>query len=361
MLYVLGITVRYINNESDSDGNTYMVQQEGPTSSFPKIKCLGAADPKDFFLPGFQGSYGDPSDGKNAKNFSKWGETLEDNSSYDNSDIEKIAVSFPFLTKTYQSMADKTKTVGGFKQSVKIAEFLKAIFDRLENLTGGLITLSAVPWKDKLPLTPDNQSPPFDITIMNKKMIQKPSVPKPFVFKTLAKKSITKAVSLSSEFDSDYILMATKANIEKGTSTGQYLLKDPHGGPYPVNPKEKPEEQEAIDDSTLLDMRNKMGDKGASPERITGYGDACRAYILQNSKKDPKLKEGRYGEIQYTLNLSVTIDGVWKIPYLAPIKIDRLPEIFNTKGVIFSIIGVNHEFDGKGGWETSLETVMRIP
>ena len=38
-------------------------------------------------------------------------------------------------------MADKSKTVGGFKQSVKIAEYLKEIFARLENLTGGLITL----------------------------------------------------------------------------------------------------------------------------------------------------------------------------------------------------------------------------
>lgn len=354
----IGTLIRYIKSKGDSDGNKYVVQKEGVTSSFPKIKCLGSADPKDFFLPGFQGSYGDPSDGDNAANFAKWGSNLESNSRYDKSDIAKIAVSFPFLTKTYESMADKTKTVGGFKQSVKIAEFLKEIFARLENLTGGLITLAAVPLKDNLPLQPDNQKPPFDITIMNKKMIKKPDGPIPHIFKTLAKDSITKAVSLSSEFDSDYVLMATKANIEKGTSNGHFLTKK-KGGPYPQNGDYKEPTEETSD--VVLDMRNKMGDKGASPERITAYGDACRAYVIQNSKKDAELAEGRYGEIQYTLNLSVTIDGIWKIPFLAPIKIDRMPKIFDTKGVVFSIIAVNHEFDGNGGWETSLETVMRIP
>ena len=111
-----------------------------------KIEGIGSADPKDFFLPGNQGSYGDPSDGKNSRNFSKWGTTIDGGfmrtiTGGMASPIENIAVSFPFLTKTYESMADKSKTVGGFKQSVKIAEYLKEIFARLENLTGGLITL----------------------------------------------------------------------------------------------------------------------------------------------------------------------------------------------------------------------------
>ena len=108
-------------------------------------------------------------------------------------------------------------------------------------------------------------------------------------------------------------------------------------------------------------MRNKIGDKGASPERLTGYGDACRAYIIREAKGDSKLAEGRYSEIQYTLNLSVSFDGVWGIPFLAPITVDRLPKVFKDAKAMFSVTAVNHEFDGKGGWETSLETVMRIP
>ena len=354
----IGTLVRYINSKGDDKGNTYKISTDEATSTWPQVKGLGSADPKDFFLPGNQGSYGDPSDGKNAANFSEWGDNLWYGATYDDEYIGAIAVSFPFLTKTYQGMADKTKTVGGFKQSVKIAEFLKEIFARLENLTGGLVTLAAVPMKDGKNLQPDNQKPPFDITIMNKKMIA-PQPPEPYPFNVLAKDSITKNVSLSSNFDSDYVLMATKANIEKGTSNGHYLTKPE--GPYPQNGDVEPSKENQKSESDLEDMRNKIGDKGASPERLTAYGDACRAFIIREAKGNAELKKGRYSEIQYTLNLSVTIDGIWGIPFLAPITVDRIPQIFKDNKVVFSVTAINHEFDGNGGWETSMETVMRIP
>ena len=130
-------------------------------------------------------------------------------------------------------MEDSTKTLGGFKQSVKISEYLKRVFARLDVVTGGLITLAAVPMKNNKPLTPETSEPPFDIVILNKKMIKPVPSNGAFVFETLSKRSITKSVSLSSNFDSDYILMATKANIEKGTSNGHYLIDKPYGGPYP--------------------------------------------------------------------------------------------------------------------------------
>jgi hypothetical protein len=354
----IGTLIRYINSKGDDNGNKYKISTDPATSTWPKIKGLGSADPKDFFLPGNQGSYGDPSDGGNAKNFSEWGGNLWAKAIHDMEYIGAIAVSFPFLTKVYQGMADKTKTVGGFKQSVKIAEFLKEVFARLENLTGGLVTLAAVPMKDGKNLQPDNQKPPFDITIMNKKMIE-PAPPEPYTFNVLAKDSITKSVSLSSDFDSDYVLMATKANIEKGTSNGHMLTKPE--GPYPQNGDVTPSKDNQKSESDLLDMRNKIGDKGASPERLTAYGDACRAFIIREAKGNDKLAKGRYSEIQYTLNLSVTTDGVWGIPFLAPITVDRLPQVFKDAKVVFSVTAVNHEFDGKGGWETSMETVMRIP
>ena len=175
----------------------------------------------------------------------------------------------------------------------------------------------------------------------------------------MAKDSITKAVSLSSNFDADYVLMATKANIEKGTSNGQYLTEPE--GPYPQNGDVTPSKENQKSESELEDMRNKIGDKGASPERLTAYGDACRAFIIREARGNSELKKGRYSEIQYTLNLSVTIDGVWGIPFLAPITVDRIPQVFKDSKVVFSVTAINHEFDGNGGWETSMETVMRIP
>ncbi len=258
-------------------------------------------------------------------------------------------------------MADSSKVVGGFKSPVKIAEYLKAIFSKVDVLTGGLITLAAIPMKGGKPLQTDNQKPPFNITIMNKKLISDGEKIKPYIFKTLSKRSITKSVSLSSEFDSDYVLMATKSNIEKGTSNGHFLLKPE--GPYDASEGNEGIEAGSktgqVEPKGLLELRNEIGDTGASPQKLSAYGDACRGWIQRNARGG-ELSAGRYGEIQYTLNLSVTIDGVWGIKFLSPIKIDRLPEVFQDPNVMFSVTAVNHEFDGQGGWDTSLETVMRI-
>lgn len=360
----IGTLIRYINKIGDEEGNQYKISENAALNTWPKITEIGSSDPKDCFLPGDQGSYGDPADGSNAANFSKWGTTLLSNASDDDvTDLDKIAISFEYLTKTYKSMADATKSVAGFKNPVKIAEFLKTIFARIDVLTGGLITLAAIPMKDGQPLQPDNQKPPFDINIVNKKLVSDGETTGPYIFKTLSKKSITKAVSLSSEFDSDYVLMATKSNIEKGTSNGQFLLDD-KGGPFPKNPDSgeiipsKKSKEKGLPD--LLKLRNEIGDEGASPQKLTAYGDACRGFIQREARGNEKLSKGRYSEIQYTLNLSVTIDGVWGIKFLSPIKIDRLPEVFQGDEVMFSVTAVNHEFDGQGGWDTSLETVMRI-
>ena len=357
----IGTLIRYIASKGDDEGNKYVVAADdaiGGAWPVSNMSGVGSADPKDFFLPGAQGQYGDPSVDTNSKNFSEWGTTLAAGATNDSSQIEKIAVSFPFLTKVYQSMADETKSVGGFKQSVKISEFLNQIFARLENLTGGLVGLGAIPMKGGKPLDMKDSAPPFDITVMNKKMI-KPVKMNVYEFKAVGKKSICKSVSLSSEFDSDYVLMATKSNIEKGTSNG-HRLTTKHGGIYPTDGDFEASKDDNKDNTALVDLRNKIGEKGASPERLSSYGDACRAFIIREAK-GAALKAGRYGEIQYTLNLSVTIDGVWGIPFLAPIRFDRLPKVFSDAKVMFSVTAINHEFDGKGGWETSLETVMRIP
>lgn len=360
----LGTLIRYINKMGDAEGNQYKVSTDGTLNTWPKIKEIGSSDPNICFLPGNQGSYGDSDGGENAKNFSEWGKTLESGADSDDStDLDKIALSFDYLTKTYKAMADSSKVVGGFKSPVKIAEYLKAIFSKVDVLTGGLITLAAIPMKAGQPLQPDNQKPPFDITIINKKLVSDGEKIKPYLFKTLTKKSITKSVSLSSEFDSDYVLMATKSNIEKGTSNGHYLVES-GGGPFPDNPDSGTivpgKNTGLVDLDGLLELRNEIGETGASPQKLTAYGDACRGWIQREAKSNDKLKAGRYSEIQYTLNLSVTIDGVWGIKFLSPIKIDRLPAVFQSDEVMFSVTAVNHEFDGQGGWDTTLETVMRI-
>jgi hypothetical protein len=62
------------------------------------------------------------------------------------------------------------------------------------------------------------------------------------------------------------------------------------------------------------------------------------------------------------LKLSVTIDGIFGIKFLSPISVDRLPNRYKNEPnkIAFSVTSVEHSFDGKGDWETTLGTVMRI-
>ena len=361
----LDTLIQYVNEMAKTEsgvGDTYSIA-DGDLGSYPKLSGVGSSDPQMFFLEGDQGSYGRSGDGKNSRNFSKWGTDLkgEKSGNFFKGDIANIAISLKFLTETYKSLSDSAPTIQGYKQSVKVADYLKAIFSELDVKTGGLISLACIPTKKGETLDQTNQEGSMEIQIMNKKMVSNPDKalkPKPYPFKVLDKGSIVKSVGLQSDFDSDYILMATPANIEKGTSNGHYLTKQ-KGGPFPGKDV-TPGKDSTKNNDDLQKMREDIGEKGAAQEKLTAYGDACRNFILRKAKEEEELKKGRYSEIQYTLNLSVTIDGIWGIPFLSPITIDRLPTPFKQDNIVFSITAVNHSFDGQGGWDTSLETVMRI-
>ena len=60
------------------------------------------------------------------------------------------------------------------------------------------------------------------------------------------------------------------------------------------------------------------------------------------------------------LSLSVTIDGISDVPYMAPIDIDRMPKIYKNEAVRFNITSIEHSFDGQGDWSTTYETMMRL-
>ena len=64
--------------------------------------------------------------------------------------------------------------------------------------------------------------------------------------------------------------------------------------------------------------------------------------------------------LPFQLKLSVTLDGIDGIKYLSPITADRLPSRFKKAGVRFVVLGVEHAFDGQGGWTTSLKTAMTM-
>ncbi len=89
----LGTLIRYINKMGDDEGNKYIVSENDDLNTWPTITEIGSCDPNICFLPGDQGSYGDPDVSSNAANFAEWGELLvEGVTGDDKTDIDKIAL-----------------------------------------------------------------------------------------------------------------------------------------------------------------------------------------------------------------------------------------------------------------------------
>ena len=350
----LDTLIQYINAKN-GETNKYIISDDPKFGTYPKIKGIGSADPTKFFLPGTQGSYGRPGGNTFDTNFREWGNILDENSKGNvfESDIAKIAISTEYMRQVYDSLASKTKSKYGYKQSPKISDFLKEIFSELDKLTGGLITLGIIAENT------NNQSldTSKNYLIVNKKLTSKPEDAKKrvaYIFELLSRGSIVRGVSVSSDFDTDLMLAATQKNIDKGTSNAHVLNKV-----YKTNVSTTPKDTDITSD-VLLKQRTKYAKKGFDQTVVSAYADACRNYILRKSNTDGELKNGKYAEFQFVLNLSVQIDGIWGIPFLAPITVDRLPTAYKSDNAIFDITGISHAFDCKGDWETSLETVMRI-
>jgi len=414
----LGTLIRYINDKQlkltiggENPDFKYETTNAGePGSDFPQLEEIGSADPTKFILPGIQSSYGKRfKDDDRQTNMASWPEKLTDD--VDVSRIASIAVSIGYCNRVWNDAAESAETKGGLKQNPKISEFFTKIFEELEYLTGGLLSLGFVPTDSDGNLH-TQLSDSTDTIIMklinrknvtNKSLFNKSTV---YEFKTLGDDSILKSVSLESNFDSDYIMMASRKSLsanssnykaalgiftcpepietlttpntesENDNTTGQRNINNFNNGPglvkdvklsfekqigdYSAGDIPAPPVEVKTSATNLRDIRHKYGQLGMDDFNITSYANACKNHILQNARTDRQLKENRYSEILFTLDLGVTIDGIWGIPLLSPIIIDRIPTSFKKKGVKFSVIAADHAFDGQGNWDTSLKTVMRI-
>ena len=365
--------IDYLNFKSDDSIYKYVVApKDDVLGTWPKIEAIGCADPMKFVLPGSQGNYGDPNDdswfdGDAPINFSTWGDTVNDASDDSVSDVGKIIVSLKLLNDIYMDLSKKAGTKHGVKMNPKVSDYIKTVFAELESLTGGLISLNLIPLGGDGKLLGPNQvissDNPITLMLGNKKMASSAdkaveAKESAYEFTVLKKNSITRAISLSSDFDTDLMIAATPKNLEKNTSNLAGL--DTYYDTTPEDLKTISDKENNPTEDDILRTRLRYGNGGFDDSKIQSYAELCRNYILRESRTNGEMKKGRYGEIQFVLNLSVTLDGVWGIPFLAPIKIDRIPNLYKQDGVIFTITGVEHTFDGQGDWETSIETVMRM-
>ena len=361
--------INFINYQASKSPDTIYKYKlaKGKLGTWPKIEGIGCADPRKFVLPGKQGQYGDPNDdswgdGDYALNFSKWGDVVSGGGT---TDVGEIAVSLQFLNDKYMELSRKAGYKSGVKMNPKVVDYMKAIFAELEDLTGGLIHLSLIPADGSGNMLGPNQTVntnnPMTLLLGNKKAVVV-SKQAPYEFPAIGDKCITRAISLDSDFDTDMMIAATPANITKGTSVIGGQLAGGVQTPFTKAGCDIPDfgGDEPPTDPELKEIRQQYGNGGFDDAKIASYKEACRNYILRECTRDPKLKNGgRYGEIQFVLNLSITLDGIWGIPYLANITTDRIPAAYK-QNAFFTITGVEHTFDGQGDWETSINTVMRM-
>ena len=413
--------------------NIIEASEPGGKISPDNLKPIGSANPARTLIP-YAGDYGD-SEIQPLKFTAVINAAMPD---ADFSPISKIFVEIGSMVEIYNQLQGQASGKTGEKKRVKTTDFLSKIFSNIETDTGGIVRLQTRPRFTNVDATNivPTETKLMQMDIINRAML--PSAgetsPNPYTFKVLGPNSITRAVSLQSEFDSDMVMRATPKQHEDGSSNEgsgtKNLYKDEctqkavkAAEPKPdsdlvaassptaeiantTETEPAPEEnyptvnynliQETVKDNNSLEvvnaslaqelqniegsperlqfakpvsteatlaeikqLKDDLADNGSSPEKTTSLGNLIRKYVTQQATKG-NTTAGSYSEIQMALSLSVTIDGISDVPYMAPIDIDRMPKIYKNEAVRFNITSIEHSFDGQGDWSTTYETMMRL-
>jgi len=381
--------ITYINNKLIDGRSSYRYQiSKDEGRDIHPIYEIASADPTKVILPGDYSIYTDKPGAGEEFDFSQ--SSLGTSSTKDK--ISDILISIDYMNDVYLKLSDaSTGKSGGQKAPPTISSFLKKIFNDIDQLTGGLVSIISMPSNtDQSTGVAAHPGNPSTSIIANKrKTVDTTESIKPYEFEILSKRSITKSVSLASDFEADTLMQASVNSVDNGKSNFGALKKlyddcgtlggtattavAPSGAPFVAPTPAGP----ALPAGGLANAAKTitMDDcKKAKAKYINGYTDPMlastqdlfRTYLAQLvAKGDDKVKGSQFTEVMWMLKLSVTIDGIFGIPFLAPITVDRLPKSYRTISpdpvkAYFSVTSIEHSFDGQGGWETALDTVMRI-
>jgi hypothetical protein len=356
----LGSIIRYLNTTSKDADGLFEINIDGTTDEYklaPDLfKNFGSANPYSTFIPiGEAGKYGATEEGLNfTKNYNI---TLPAGTS----EISQIFINTNVLAEAYDGLQGSASGKDGAKAPPKTMDFLSKLFSIIETDTGGVVRLQTRPRITNLDST--NTTPTATkqnkIDIINRAMIPTVGVPNltPYTFSVLGENSITRNVSLQSDFDTDLLIKASSKSMKEGSSNMRVL-----SGLY-SNCKQLKEANTPPDKNTrviakmITKSKQSMGDDGWSSEKASTLTSLIQKFVGQNSHT---IATGAYAEVPMMLKLGVTIDGISGVKYMSPIKIDRMPKAYNIDAVDFPIISIEHSFDGQGDWSTTYETVMRI-
>jgi hypothetical protein len=316
-----------------------------------KAELYGSADPRKYIFPGRMAYYG------RSTGFTGTHSNFADAPMLGAQPlkIQNILISHSAINTFYKQVFEQKEKGYVKKTTAKTVNFLRALGNDIDRLSGGLVDIEIQKSKDK-----DDQ-----FVIFNKTSLQeKANIHSAYVypFEILKQESIIKNVTFSSDINIDDMLAMTVGRVKSGdVSIEPIKTVYTNAPPIKVKPKTK---------SKLNDLYG-IGTPG--PDLIakwgifnTGIDDAKAIGIADTMRKLLVGPDGTNGTnitqkvLPYNLKLGITIDGVENIGFAEPVTIDKLPANYKNAGAKFIVDGLEHTFDGDGGWETRILTSMVI-
>jgi hypothetical protein len=337
----LGELVRQTNElmKDEAGESAYTIKCDSTTTIGHYAANLFSADPVEILLGGDMANYGV---GTDAGNEMKFGDTLNEFQG-DNADLSKIYLAIPLLTRLFNEAKTENKK-GSTSTAPNTKNYFRKVFEKIEKLTGGLYQLV---WYQDVEAGGDIAY------IVNKRPgYGGGNIDGTFPFKVLGETSIIRGMSLNSVMDAEIAMAANSSARSGGTvdipeSMWSSLYSDCDKSPNPV-------EKTKVTDDQLAAQKKSYGE-GYDASIVEASEEILKRYIVQNQTSIGD--EFKSAPTQF--ELSITLDGIWGIPFYSRFTVDRLPQSYGDN-LFFKTTALGHKFDGQGGWQTDITGVMQV-
>ena len=344
--------INIINTESGETTPKVTIICNKDTTIGSFVSEMFSADPTSILFGGEMANYGK----EDQANKMFFGAGLTEFKSGTNADLSKIYIALPTLNKIFSDLKlrnDGTYTEDDLKDAQTapaVKDFLNKIFKTIQQMSGGLYDLITFqePYADPLK---------SELQIINKrKAYDAGAEDSPVIFKVIGETSIIRDMSLSTEFNAKLQAAASTAARGGGQSTDvpaklfTSLYADCN-----INAEDFIKDKELVTKEMVTVAKEKYGE-GFDETMVEANTASLRKYLIQNTPANVK---NEFGSLPYFINLSVTLDGIFGIPYFGRFTVDRLPETYKKK-LFFTVTKINHSFDGQGDWSTTIDGMMNV-
>ena len=337
----LGGFIDRINTISKKSTKFKTIVCNGETTKGAFVAEMFSSDPTAILFGGDMANYGTAGD-------MLFGSVLDDFQTGDGVDLSKIRISIAALSKIYGDLKQFKESDAKESQTPPaVKDMLTKIFELIETHSGGLyqLVLYQAAYDDK-----------NNIYVVNKRVgYDSGNSEDIYTFDVIGEQSILRDMSLSTEFNAELQAAATTANKTGGQSSE--VPKELFDSLYKDCPQKSIPAEEVVSEDQLKVLKDSYA-KGFEETMVQAASDSLRKYLVQNIKTLSSVK-AEFKQMPYLINLSVTLDGIFGIPYFGRFTVDRLPATYRND-IYFGITKINHAFDGQGDWSTQIEGVMKI-